>query len=205
MMRVVMTFWWGLLTLWLLTTDLEAQSPSRNGKASANKNAGGQPFTVTGYGLDVDTAKRDALKEARKELTTYLRARDLSLDYWVPSEAYIQKNLLEGAGEQGPDFQVGENEPAKTWVLTVKTPNMSEAQRLNSIAKQQAEHRMRQSVVLPRLHILAKGLAAIVVLLLALVGYLRLEEKTRGIYTHLLRFGMICLVAGAGAGILFLS
>ena len=198
MMRVVMTFWWGLLTLWLLTTDLEAQSPSRNGKVPSKKNLTVEPLTVTGYGLDVEAAKRHAVKEARKELKNYLEARDASLAYWVPSESYIQKNLLNGPGEQGEDFQVRDDELAKTWVLRVKAPNMSEAQRLNAAAKQQA-------LVMPRLHILAKALAAVVVFLLALVGYLRLEEKTRGIYTHLLRFGMICLVAGAGAGILFLS
>lgn len=207
MMRVVMTFFWGLLVAWLLTTELEAQGPPRKNQAKPkiNINDNNGVLTVTGYGLDIETAKRDAIKEAQKELTSHLQKSNPPVRYWKPSEAYVEASVVPGSGAQDKGVQVEDGEIGKTWIVKVRVPDPRFAAEMDAQAKRYADRRTRELSVLPRLHILSKSLTAMMVVLLALVGYLRLEELTRGIYTHLLRIGMICLVAAAGAGILFLS
>jgi hypothetical protein len=59
---------------------------------------------------------------------------------------------------------------------------------------------LRQRVV-DRQAFLARGLAAAVALLLVTTGYLRLEARTKGYYTGLLRLSAIVVVAVVGVGL----
>jgi hypothetical protein len=153
-------------------------------------------WPVEGWGTTREDAWQRALENARAELPAHLAARDLELD-WRPSAKYIKDNLIKGKPEdlkrqdfdepvgqaQGVRFQIGIT--AKDW--------------------QQLLQQDRQVRADSRMLLLARMLAGVVAFLVAVAGYLRLEEMTKGYYTAWLRLVAIGFVTAVGAGIWWIS
>jgi hypothetical protein len=108
---------WSEVTLWLLVALLAA----RPGTVRAeSKQAIGWPSEERGFGVTVKEAKNDAVKHLTEQLATILREHDPPLYFWMPTPGFVKDFLLNGKGEQGPDFVVENIGPAKTWIYKVK-------------------------------------------------------------------------------------
>lgn len=208
MMRVILAGFWGLVIFWLLATDAGAQ-PGRKAVIKARDTqkvrTGTLPIEVKGYGLTVDKAKADALEQARRELVKHLRGLEPPVRWWTPSVGFVQKYLLQGEGQPGPDVEVENVGPTKTWLLKVVPPDGATMQRLDRQAREEAEREERAGRMEERMGLAAKVMAALVALLALAYGYIRLDELTRGVYTRWLRLALVSILAAAGAGLWLLG
>jgi len=146
------------------------------------------------YGRTTSDAKDLALEDARRWVEEYVTGHygtngpvaveDLSRHQMVRVEDHVQEVDL-GRGERAQAVRV----------RVELTP---------SYLREVEDHAHQQRV--EQRHLLtARVLGGLVVLLMVGVGYLRLEEATRGYYTTLLRLAALGLVALAGAGLLVLA
>jgi hypothetical protein len=144
------------------------------------------PETVEGYGETPEAAKSVALSKARDAVAQYLAANfpqirvDLSAKYLERKEIVVQVRGL-GVSKQG-------NDPAIYHVVY----------RINKLTDQQlGELRDRSRVpwMYQRHREAALVLAGLVLALLALMGYLRLDEATHGYYAGRLLGAAVVLVA----------
>ena len=174
----------------------------------------------------------DALEKAQEKVAEWLRAQSPPLE-WKPTPEFIRDRLLrdlppdEGfvaagddvipekitvhghiALEEARDFKAvrdafeGEGLMQRVCLRVAIT----EAD-LSAIRQQESLYQagQRQARAAQRQGLAAKGLAAVVAVLLAVAAYLRLEDATKGYYTALLRLVAVGFVALVGAGIFFLS
>jgi hypothetical protein len=152
---------------------------------------------VDGYGPTAAIAKDWAMKHAQERVETLLRER-FAADGWKPNEEQlsadylIRHEVVTPQGEPEPSPGINDNEKAMVARYKVElTPSyLKEVQRL-----------AREQRVQERHLVLARLLGWMVVLLLVVAGYLRLEDMTRGYATTLLRLGAFTLVAVAGAAL----
>jgi hypothetical protein len=149
------------------------------------------PGRVEGLGLDTDKARENALKTAREQVISWLRRHEPRIISWTPSTDFIQELIVkEGEGKEQPLGVVA----AKSWLIYLKAPPRDKLYQMER--SQRGEERML---------LLAKVLGGVLVLLLAVVGYVRLDDLTRGYYTRWLQVVGAGLIAGACAGLWFLS
>jgi hypothetical protein len=144
-----------------------------------------------GYGKTANDAEQVALGKARTEVVGYLREHYPAL-HWTPSPDFLSQHRmirLEGSAEektiQGEVVQVAH---ARAEITSQSLREIREFARVE--LKQQ-----RQVLT-------AKGLGAVVALLVVFAAYLRLEDLTRGYYTRLLRLTALALLVLVGASLL---
>ena len=162
--------------------------------------AGGDPkypsWTITAWGKTVQDGEEVALDRAREEVEDYL-ARQNPPVHWKPSRHWIDKNLVKTKPHQESkrfdDPLLGDGVNV-TLTLEVGPKQYRE------ILENDREERVQQRELL-----LARILAGVVALLVAVVGYLRLDEATKGYYTLWLRLGALGLVGGVAAALLLLA
>lgn len=192
MMRLTMALFWGLVICWLLAGPAEAEAQSVPSTVA-------WPREVEGNALDShEKARLIAIDNAREKIVDFLRKQKPPMRSFQPSAADVEKMI---AGERpGADFQEG-TFTFKRWILTLKAPDLEELRRLDRQAYLRLELAERESRRGKRLLLTAKAVAAILVLLAAVVGYIRLDELTRRSYTLWLRLGLATLVVSTAVGL----
>jgi hypothetical protein len=182
MMRLTMAVWWSLALVWLLTSQVDAESAA--GQAA-------QRIEVKGYGSSVEAAKKDALEKAVLTLEAHLRQQQF--DHWQPTESYVLARLLDDPGRAADDVAIGQFGTAKTWVLALNIPGDDTLQHLD-------RHARRQQLSEGRMSLALRFLAALVLVLSVIVGYIRADEWTQSRYTTWLRLasgGVLVALAAA--------
>jgi hypothetical protein len=192
-------------------------------------------WVVTGeWSKTQDEAIDSALEKAQAEVQKYLRGRAPSLTWTLPVE-FVRERLLtdlrleEVKAEPRPERDVSEGAKGLLPInrnshqmleeeryfpdpllgqmrrvhlkVELNTDDYGTIRRFDSEYRQQ----LRQVISQQRQLLLAKALAVVVAMLVALIGYFRLEEATRGYYTAWLRLAAVGLVAAVVAGLLIVA
>src|SRR5262249_47504991 len=131
--------------------------------------------------------------KARDKVVAYLRSQDPPIE-WRPSTEYVDKNLVKERAQpkETQDPLLG-NVFERTLKVEVDPKHFRDMVDMD-----------RRERVSDRQLFLARILGGIVALLVAVFGYFRLEELTKGYYTGLLRVGALLLVVGVGAVLLLI-
>jgi hypothetical protein len=162
--------------------------------------------------LNKDEAFEDAAKNsAREQVERHLREGVTPPLLWTPlpeefRKLFIRKLLKKDSAkrQEGQDKEVAPGIKAKCWTFTV-TIGPRELEELKWQAKDYSDELDRQrraQVALGRLDLMTRVLAGLVVFLLAVVGYIRLDEWTKGYYSRWLAAGLITMTL-LGLGIIF--
>jgi hypothetical protein len=145
---------------------------------------------VQGKGQTPDEARTSAVERARFVIAAYLESEYGEANY-TPAASYLcDAQILPPPQDIKPE-QIPADEFGRTYKAEVKV----------EVTKEQVKEmraQARQQRVTQRQHWLALGLAGFVSLLLVAVGYLRLEEATKGYYTGLLRLSALGVLALIG-------
>jgi hypothetical protein len=169
----------------------------------------GPAWEINGWGRDLPEAEEYALNGACEKIEAYLQRQVPPLK-WVPSLKYIREHFVQGPAQRhedqdkevaaGPDKYL-----VKCWSLTVAiTPTeMQKLVRQDQLHQAEQRRKARESVMEDRMFLLVRLLAAVLAVLLAVAGYLRLDEWTKGYYTGRLKFAVMCGL-GATAVLLWL-
>jgi hypothetical protein len=144
-------------------------------------------WTKPSFGEDEDSAKQLAVKDAQKELESWLRNRKLK---WPLPQDYVQEHIRDK--EVVPDKTLVDNKPMTEVKLLIDINDADYQEILNFDRKEQRENNQL---------LLARIIATIVTICAAVSGYLRLDEATKGYYTNLLRLGSLAVVSVVGAGL----
>ncbi|GEM_PF-6170461 len=182
MMRLTMAIWWSLALVWFVTSQAGAEpAPAQIARR----------LEVKGYGATVEAAQKDALREAVAKLQAELRQEQI--DHWQPTEAVVQRHLLDGTGHADADLIIDQMSLSKTWVLTVKIPASDALQSMDrqAVRREVAEVRMGTAI---------RIVAALALLLAVTVGGIHADEWTRSRYTNLLRLAGAGVIGAAAAG-----
>jgi hypothetical protein len=153
-----------------------------------------ETWEVSGYGTNPKEAEPMALQEAREKVLDYLAGQNPPFR-WKPDLDYVQTNLVKGKKEQDAKVDIpGMKEVILTVEMTEKT--------YNDMVEQDKKFRLeeRKEISKERQTLLGKLLAGLLAGLVAVAGYLRLDEATKGYYTTWLRVASVALVATIGAG-----
>jgi hypothetical protein len=159
-------------------------APVRTGKSQVL-----QSWVVQGFGVEEKDAKKFALEEAKKQLLKYLNDQGIVLK-WDPPLSYIES--LAKHFEPAEDKEV----PVAGHVKQLEIQVLFESKDLRYMLEKEGELRGQD-----RMMLLGKFLAGLVAFLMAVAGYFRLEEATKGYYTLWLRLGMLGFIAAVGVGI----
>ena len=161
-------------------------------QVSASGDAKYPSWTITAWGKTPQDGSEVALEKARQELQGYLARQDPPV-HWQPPNDWVDKNLVKTRHSEPRDH---DEEPllGKGYDVTLKVEVGPKQYR--EILERDREERVKQRDLL-----LARVLAGVLALLVAVVGYLRLDEMTKGYYTLWLRLGALGLV-GAVAFVL---
>lgn len=141
-------------------------------------------------------AFEEAVADARLDLIDYLRTQDPPIE-WTPSEAYVRGLLRKGTKVEPKNF-TSEDGEKRTKYRCVGTFEMTPAIRADLV------HHDRDFRAEDRMGYAGRALAIAVALLLAVTGYLRMDEATKGYYTGWLRLAAFGFIGGAVL-ILFLT
>jgi hypothetical protein len=165
------------------------------------------------WNLKKDEALVNALENARDQVDSYLREQKQRLE-WTPSIAFVRNRMLADlstdevakiigedhkgklepflidgrfrAVEETREVNQPEGETKRVWLRVVVNPETwKQMQKEN----QRVADQRRLDVTKGRMVFLVKLLAGIVVLLLTICGYIRLDEWSKGYYTKWLRLG----------------
>jgi hypothetical protein len=166
--------------------------------------------TALGVGENAEEAEDVALEIAAKKVHDYLVGRDPAAQ-WTPPPAYVKAHLLKGAPRTEPvkPEQAGPGVKFRVEVNLEVPPREYErlVARDQEYRKEQQEERQKQQrlamaqVKQQRLLILARVVAGLVAVCVALAVYLRLDEATKGSYTRWLRLAAVGFVGAIGAGL----
>jgi hypothetical protein len=187
-----MALWWTLALLYFLSAPVARGDQARPSQRSLKD----WPWKVEGLGLDSGRAKENAWKETHKQVAGFLDRQEPPIQTWRPSEAYIQKHLLDHE-EAGEDIALSGKDPpfkAKRWLVFLKPPDLEAMVVLD-------RHMQRGLRAQERMLTLGRFGAGLVVVLAALAGYIRLDEWTRGSYTRLLQLAGVGVIAAVFAGL----
>ena len=179
-----------------LLVGAPAEAPAADDKIVAS-------WEVKGWGRNQAEAEQNALDKARVLLITHLRQQDPPLG-WGPSTVYIRKHLVSGPASRhkGEDQPVGGIQ-TECWSLAVQLTagqyremvklDREYGARLRQIARaRHAEQRMWT----------AAGVTGGILLLVVIVGgFLRLDDWSGGAYTKRLRAGLRCVLSVPGTGL----
>jgi hypothetical protein len=188
----------GLLAFALLAVGIRSASlagPRQGPVGPAAAVPAPEVVVVDGYGRDPAAARERAFENGRDKVRELLEKRYASVG-WLPSDEQLREDILlrhqviRPLGE--PRAEVDHpGRGVKASVEVQLTPSFLE----------EVKRQIRELRVHERHWVLARILAGLVVLLLVLGGYLRLEEATRGYYTQALRVTALLLVAATAAGL----
>ncbi len=152
------------------------------------------------FGKTEEAAKGLATNDARDWLDNYLAEQHPPFK-WRPDVDYLQKNHMLTFSE-AKTIEVGdedEREKFQEVTLTVEVTNKIYSDMLEQDRKLRDDE--RKAVAKDRQTLLGKLLAGLLAGLVAVAGYLRLDEATKGYYTTWLRVASVALVATIGAGV----
>lgn len=145
-------------------------------------------WTVSGWGKTVEDANQVAADNARRKVCTYLAKQDPPI-HWQPSADYVRQDLIKQWSQPEvkdlPDL-------GKMYEQTVTVE--LDARHYRDILEHDRQDRAGERQLM-----LAKVVGVLLAVLLAVFGYFRLEETTRGYYTLWLRLAAIALVLVSGA------
>jgi hypothetical protein len=146
-----------------------------------------------------EEALQNALEVAQVELGAYLRNQDPPVE-WTPPLEYIRRHLVKDTPkyEEQKLEEPLDGRPVFKYQARVRVEMTARDQ--EKVFQEERKERARQ-----RMLVLAKVVAAVTVLLAAVGGYVRLDERTKGYYSTLLRLAVVCLIAAVGAGLWWLS
>jgi hypothetical protein len=151
-----------------------------------------ETHTVTGFGTDKKGARANALEEARKLVRQLLPSEFGAANWGLDSPAFSAELLREDGVVHELNTVASalpRGEPGYEAHYRVKlTPEYID--KVRGMVRAEASQR-RQFLV-------GKVLAGIVVVLLVVSGYLRLEEWSRGYATRLLRLAAVIVLVLAG-------
>jgi hypothetical protein len=136
------------------------------------------PAEVRGFGLTIEGAKKHGLKVALDRFTEYLQALDPPIKEWQPTEEFVEKHLLSGAGSAGPDVEIGENQKGKSWIYLLKTPDKEQLTQANRRALGVRRLAERQAVSGERMILAGWMFFGFVSLLAMTMVYLRLNSAS---------------------------
>jgi hypothetical protein len=154
---------------------------------------------VEGWGPDQEAAVQDALKNARKLVVAELRKQDPPLT-GMPSTAYIDKHLVVGPPQRHQEQdQVVAGIPTQCWSISLQLTasrrrEMVALDRADRARQRQAEREWRTE---HRMRLAGVVTAGLLVLLLAVMAFLRLDDWARGAYTR----GLRRLFTASGSGL----
>ncbi len=161
-------------------------------------------WEVKGWGRNQEEAEQDALARARLRLAAHLRKQERPLA-WTPTTNYIRTHLVTGPAQRltDDDQVVIEGIKAECWALPVALTPMqyTELVKQDRIYRAQQRERQRLDRSEERILLAGKVMAGLLVVLVGLIGYLRLDEWTGGAYTRWLRFGLGGVLTAAGVGV----
>ena len=159
---------------------------------------GALPRSVEGHGEKVESAQTAAINKAVEEIARLMTANNLTAI--KITEDYVRKNVLVDAGRAGKDLDALPGaDPFKAWVVTFR----SESDWWKDLQRRDHEAR-RQSLAHSRQNLGSQVIIGLGLLLLAGVGYMRLDEYTQRRYTTWLRVGGVGVAATMAAGCLML-
>lgn len=144
------------------------------------------PWVHTGFGVNEEDAYRSALEKARRDLAAYLAAQSPPIR-WTPTidEMEHVAHVAKEGGTKDFGRDVGEMYEAHVRVdLTAKDRAL--------IAERDRSEQMEDRVWLA-----LRILAAAVVVMAAVAGYVRLDDWSKGYYTTWLRLGVAGAIAAA--------
>ncbi len=161
---------------------------------------------VEGRGETEEEAKRDAAEQARATVEQFLRSQKPPLT-WSPPASYIGEHLLGGEPRRGEDVVIrtpaGRTFTVQCWnwplVVTAEHLRRMTAEAQAQRAREQYAERVVRSA--ERMVGLTKVLAGLVVVLVGVVGYLKLDDWTKGYYTGWLQAGLAGLLIATGLGL----
>jgi hypothetical protein len=187
-----------LIALVLLAAGLRAATEGGaipRARVSASGDAKYPTWTITAWGKTVQDGNEVALDSAREEVEDYL-ARQSPPVHWKPSRDWVDKNLVKTRHQEVKNH----DEPLLGDGYDVTLKLEVGPKQYREILENDRQERVQQRELL-----LARVLAGLVALLVAVVGYLRLDEATKGYYTLWLRLGALGLVGGVAAALLLLA
>jgi hypothetical protein len=149
-------------------------------------------WEVKAYGETAEKADEQALVNAQREVSAYLDHQDPPV-HWKPDTRWIDDNLVKS---RTPPQQVETDDPVLRTMFERKLQIEVGAKQYREILEHDRQVSMEQRQLL-----LARILAGVIALLVAVVGYLRLDEATKGYYTLWLRLGALALVGAVGAAL----
>lgn len=201
-MLLTLVFTWMAIAVWADPLPGGSRQTSLFGK-SAKKLAAApeQSFAVTGdWRLNRQDAEESALQQAQADLVQRLKGHGINLHFPPPTD-YIEKNLVRGSHEELKE--VTGPEPLVRVILDLQvTPD----DRIAMVAQdQKLLTQERESLAHTRMLWLAKLLVGVVALLVAVAGYLRLEDSTKGYCTGWLRAAAVGFLAVAAMLLLFFA
>jgi hypothetical protein len=163
-------------------------------------------WEVRGWGRTQGEAERYALDKARALVEKHLREQDPPVA-WSPTVEYVRKQLVRGDPRRREeldrnDVVIGdERVKALAWSLTVQvTPQDLEDMRVKEVEQRLRQAREeREGRAAERLLLAIKVFVGLVVALLAVTCYVRIDDWTRGFYSRWLAAGAVGLVVAAVA------
>ena len=191
-----------LVMLWLLSNATWAYSQHRvdsNGRparprASANvlkESALAQTWKADGYGETVKDARDLAVETLTTDIATYLKQHGLT--DWHPSAEDIEE-ILKNSKETPVPTTLKEEGIDALHHVSIEVEVNSQL-----ISRFQKEARVQRAG--SRMIGLGKGLAMLLALLIAIGGYFRIEEATKGYYTTWLRLTTVSFLVAAVTGV----
>jgi hypothetical protein len=194
----------GLVMVWVLINATWAFSqgksdrrvreakPVAGTRLVSEESASNMKWEADGFGLTEKDAENFALEKVRNEIADYLFQNGLR--DWRPEVSDIRASSTPIFRNKEKDFEDPElGKMQRVTVVVELTPKaMREFQK--EARHQRAGNRMMAT---------SKGLGMLVALLVALGGYFRLEEATKGYYTTWLRLSTVGFI-GTAAAVLWL-
>ena len=153
-----------------------------------------QQWTVTGRGEDLDEARAEALSRAESKVLAYLWERSPKIE-WTPDSAYIEEHLIKRPAREAPRLKVADDLKVRQVELDVAITSDD----YRDIKEQDRRYTMDR-----RMLWVGGGLAGLVALFSAVVGFIRVDEWTKGYYTRLLWLGAFVFVSATGSAVVLL-
>lgn len=168
-MRWILAIFWCLLAWSLVRAEPAAV-------AAPGEQTPVWPGTVRGFGLTADAAREDAVRETIRLLRDYVRTLQPPLTEWQPSEEFVKKHLVDGRGSPGADVQIPDHPASKSWLLTVRRPDLTQLSRLDHEAVVARQQRQRLTLANERLLLAGQAFLLLFVAQMAVFCYHRLRR-----------------------------
>jgi hypothetical protein len=168
----------GLTMLWFFCGTSNAVP-----KEAAAQAKGMLPRSIKGMGANLESAKKDAINEASKQIQSAMQLHDPPLESLKVTPDYVRSLLDQQSGHEGDEFKEGD-QVFKSWILNFRTDKdlWSDVVRSDHEAQRKLRAEERQKTG----SLVIIGLALV---LLVGYGYVQLDEYTHRRYTTWLRVG----------------